>query len=409
MIVEEQVGALTPDTQATLLLTASLGKGANSVAPLTPSEYNAVALALQAEGRRPAALLDLELVELMSAVSDRLDARAAKTVHADRIGRLLERGGRLAQAMERWSSTGVWVLGRADPAYPTRYKQKLGRAAPSIIYGVGPRRSLELGGLAIIGSRDPDERSVETAESVGSWAAGAGVQVVSGAARGVDSIAMVSCAERGGCALGVVAESLLKLSTKREFRSHIVDRNLTLISSFDPEAKFSVGSAMARNRWIYALADRALVVACSEGSGGTWAGALEAIKKGEKVFVALGNPERPGNEALLAHGAIAAPSDYDILWRDEALQVSQFQGAVVVSALPSPDDVYVSVLPMMLAALKMSMTAKQFAERLGLVKPQADSWLRRLVAEGHVQKQKSSYRVSERARPQLSLLSEQQP
>lgn len=79
----------------------------------------------------------------------------------------------------------------------------------------------------------------------------------------------------------------------------------------DPEAGFSVGRAIGCNRWIYALADRALVVACSEGKGGTWAGAVEALRSGAEAYVKTGNPERPGNGALARHGVVPVPSDLD--------------------------------------------------------------------------------------------------
>jgi hypothetical protein len=49
-----------------------------------------------------------------------------------------------------------------------------------------------------------------------------------------------------------------------------------------------------------------VVVATDEGSGGTWAGATEALKKGiSTVLVWRGEGEGPGNAALIARGGIA--------------------------------------------------------------------------------------------------------
>jgi predicted Rossmann fold nucleotide-binding protein DprA/Smf involved in DNA uptake len=396
---------LTPDTQATLLLTAPLGKGANSVPPLSPAEYGAIAIALQTEGRRPGDFLVPGADALIAVVLSRLDGKAARAIDAARVRRLLERGGRLALAVSRWNSTGIWVLSRADAAYPSRYKQKLGRAAPSVVYGIGPQSSLEAGGLAVVGSREPDPASENAARETGAWASRAGVQIVSGAARGVDAISMLACAERGGSTVGVVADSLLGLSTRREFREHIIDERLTLISAFDPEAGFRAWMAMMRNRWIYALAERALVVASNDGRGGTWEGAIEALKAGVRVYAITGNPARPGNDSLVLRGAIPAPNDFDALWRDESDTVQH----AVEPDVPSPSspeaDVYPVALPVMLTALRVPMTAKQFAALAVLTKSQADAWLARLVSEGRVKKTKTQYHIVEKQTDQLQLLS----
>jgi predicted Rossmann fold nucleotide-binding protein DprA/Smf involved in DNA uptake len=53
---------------------------------------------------------------------------------------------------------------------------------------------------------------------------------------------------------------------------------LCLVTPFSPNAGFSIGAAMGRNRLIYCLADYAIVVASDAESGGTWAGATEALK-----------------------------------------------------------------------------------------------------------------------------------
>ena len=393
------------DTQAILLLTAALGKGPSPVSPLTAAEYSSFAATLHEVGKRPGDLLKPGSADLLAGILPRLDQKETAKIDAQRVNHLLERGGRLALAMSRWSSAGVWVAGRADAAYPSRYKQKLGRSAPAIVYGVGPRAAIEAGGLAIVGSREPDAQSEASAVTAGAWAAGAGVQVVSGAARGVDEMAMLACTERTGSALGVVADSLLKLATRRNFREQIIAERMTLISSFDPEAGFRVWMAMLRNRWIYALADRALVISASHGTGGTWEGAVGALKAGVRVYVTIGDPVIPGNQALVAKGAIPAPSDLNDLWRDESPSAGDVSATRISVEEPrGKADTYAAALPVMLDALKLPMTAKRFAEVTGLTEAQAEAWLSRLVTEGHVQRANAVYQALEERTPQLSLL-----
>ena len=64
---------------------------------------------------------------------------------------------------------------------------------------------------------------------------------------------------------------------------------------------------MARNKLVYALADLTVVVAADSGSGGTWSGAEEALRKRYgRVAVWRGAGEGSGNAALERMGAIPA-------------------------------------------------------------------------------------------------------
>jgi len=387
--------AISADAQSALLLSAPFrNRLKDGPTPLTPLEYNELAAALYAESMRPRDLLDVSAASSLPRLVARISENMRDRVTVDRLIRLLERGGQLALALAHWTSSGIWIVSRADETYPSRYKRKLGRSAPPIVYGIGPPALIERGGLAVVGSREPDASSQEYTERLGRWAGASNVQIVSGAARGVDETSMVAGINAGGTALGIVAESLLKLSMRREFREGILAERLTLISSFDPDAGFTVGNAMGRNRWIYALADRALVVACSEGRGGTWAGALEALKRHELVYVRTGNPARPGNDALVAHGALPAPVEF-----------SELFGVAVVPEPPlvtrpaaavDQEDLYAFVAPELVRRLQRPMKVKAFAASLDVVQSQADAWLKRLVAEGRVKKEKTAYRAVSR-------------
>jgi predicted Rossmann fold nucleotide-binding protein DprA/Smf involved in DNA uptake len=394
--------AISADTQSALLLSAPFrNRSKEGPAPLTPLEYNELAAALHAESMRPGDLLDPSAASSLPKLVARISGNMRDRLTADRLIRLLERGGQLALALTHWTSSGIWIVSRADETYPSRYKRKLGRSAPPIVYGIGPPALIERGGLAVVGSRDPDASSQEYTERLGRWAGSSNVQIVSGAARGVDETSMVACINAGGTALGIVAESLLKLSMRREFREGILADRLTLISSFDPDSGFNVGNAMGRNRWIYALADRALVVACSEGRGGTWAGAVEALKRRELVYVRTGNPARPGNDALVAHGASPAPIEFSELF---TLPVVPDPPRVSLpAAAVDQEDLYAFVAPELIRRLRRPMKVKAFAASLGVVQSQADAWLKRLVAEGRVKKEKTTYRAVSRLSDQPKL------
>ncbi len=75
-------------------------------------------------------------------------------------------------------------------------------------------------------------------------------------------------------AIGVVADSLMKQMKKWDLESGQV----CLCTPYAPGHWFPVGNAMARNRLIYAGSQATVVVASDLDSGGTWAGATEALK-----------------------------------------------------------------------------------------------------------------------------------
>ena len=81
-----------------------------------------------------------------------------------------------------------------------------------------------------------------------------------------------------------------------------------MVTQHNPNAGFSVGAAMGRNRLIYTLADYAIVVASDAETGGTWAGATEALKNNWIPVFVLEHEQMPiGNKLLLQRGALGFP------------------------------------------------------------------------------------------------------
>jgi predicted Rossmann fold nucleotide-binding protein DprA/Smf involved in DNA uptake len=209
----------------------------------------------------------------------------------------------MALALERWTRGGLWVIARGDPAFPRRLKQRFRHRAPALLYGAGDPALLETGGMAIVGSRDASASALEFTRHVASRCAKAGMTVVSGGARGVDAAAMQGATQAGGRCIGVLAADLLKASVNRHNRVGIREGRLVLVSPFPPEAGFHAGHAMGRNRYIYALADLALVVDAGLRTGGTWAGAVENLRQGWVPMYVRSPGEGAGNAALIAQGA----------------------------------------------------------------------------------------------------------
>lgn len=298
---------LSLDSQVILLLCSYLGLSSDpDTAPFTLRDWNALARKLQAISSRPGVLLDLSEQNLVTQLG-------VSSKEASRIFRLLARRGSLAVELERLESLGIRVLIRADENYPLRYRQRLKDIAPPVLFYAGNRELLGQPGIAVVGSRKVDRVGQECAAYIGNACAWSGLVLYSGAAKGVDSISMKAALDGRGTAVGVLADSLERVIRAPETREALLRGDLCLVTPYAPNAGFSVGAAMGRNKLIYALADYAIVAASDVEKGGTWAGATEAMKAGWVPVFILEYPDMPeGNRALLKKGGIALPYPFPV-------------------------------------------------------------------------------------------------
>ena len=296
---------LTPQVQAILLLTVSLGKADSAGArPLTHSEWTRFAIWLKDHDSEPASLLQNGWRDVLVGWND-------PEVPSARLEALLSRGAALGLALEKWQRAGLWVLTRADADYPERLKKRPRAKAPAALFGCGSRGLLNAGGIAVVGSRRAAEDDLRFAEDLGRKAAEQDKIIVSGGGRGIDQRAMLGALESGGTAVGVLADSLLRSATSSTYRKYLVSEHLALVTPFNPEAGFHVGNAMARNKYIYCLADAGVAVCSTPERGGTWHGAVENLKApwGVPLWVRENNSPGSGNSKLVERGARWLGSD----------------------------------------------------------------------------------------------------
>lgn len=287
---------LSEDVQAIILLTANIGKK-ESVQPLTLKEYNAVAKWLSENNLRPKSIFDDNVLQ-------RIRDSHNNKIDVNRIDQLLDRGGKLALTLEKWFNQGLWILSRIDEKYPGRIKKHLGNSSPPVLYGAGNKDLLDNGGLAVVGSRTPDGKALQFTQRISGMCAKEDIQIISGGAKGIDREAMITVDKHGGEYTGVLAGGLAKEALSGLYRNAMRDGRGVLISPFNPDAGFTVGNAMSRNKYIYTLADWAVVVSSSENKGGTRAGAIENMnKKWTPLFVRYGDDIPAGNTSLVEKGA----------------------------------------------------------------------------------------------------------
>lgn len=413
---------LTNDAKTILLLCGRFGKN-DAAKPFSLREYNRLTDWMLDKKIRPA--------DLLAAGESQLLETLPREIDADRVKRLLGRGTAMALAIDKWTSSGVWVICRSDEDYPVRIKQHLKKQAPAILYGVGHAGLLQRGGLAVVGSRNVDNTGEQFTRLAVAECSKQGISIVSGGARGVDQVAMLEGLHAGGTVVGVLADSLLKSAVAKKYRDGIREQRLVLVSAFSPDASFNVGNAMGRNKHIYALADFGLIISAEMGKGGTWAGATEELKRPDPrpVFVRDESTAPEGNRALIKLGAQPYPKPP---WGDDLAaklskkinkkrpstgeQLSMFSQMPLSPLAPVsvkekrvdypedqtgvngktteddqlsediPESVFDAVLPVLLNALDDWQNPKALAEKIEVRKPQLDDWLKRAVDEGWIKK-----------------------
>ena len=381
---------LSPNTQAILLLTAPLvvKRSKREVKLLTHLEYHGLAKCLHEAHKEPADLLERG--------ADKLIDKCGWVIDKTRLEALIGRGFELAQAVEDWHRQAIWVVSRADEDYPSMLKKRLKSNAPALLYGCGEKGIAATGGLAIVGSRNADQSSLDYTRKIARQVAEAQCTVVSGAARGVDREAMNAALESGGKVTGVLTGDLKRTAMNREHRNLLIEKRLLLVSPYDPSIGFNVGHAMQRNKVIYALADAGLVVQATENKGGTWAGAIEQLTKNYSVpYVRSTGKASKGLEALKRMGAKSWPNPTDVDGIKDLLQIQRDQGVTqpeIFSDTLKPtskdyaEELYSTVRSLVLRICAEPRERQEIVSALNVLKKRPNTWIDQFVEEGYLEK-----------------------
>ncbi len=223
---------------------------------------------------------------------------------AVRLRTLLDAATALGFEQERLEDGGVSLVSALDDRFPGVLRDRLGSACPPFLLVAGPVDWLGRPGLGVVGSRDADAGLLGVARVSAELAVSHGWPVVSGLAQGVDQASMAGALDAGGVVIGVPTEGITRVSRNADIRRRVHAGELCIASPYAPDSPFRAGNAMGRNKIIYALSQVTFVVSSDVGSGGTWAGAQEALERRyARVAVWIGDGAKDGNHALVARGA----------------------------------------------------------------------------------------------------------
>ncbi len=294
---------LTNDAKAVVALTTRLGERKRP--SLTAKMWHQLANALRDGGRSPA--------DIFSQSFDPHEVPGIDPELAVRIKALLGDGASATLEAEDLSRKGIWTITIIDDTYPPSLIARLGDQAPPVLFGAGNLELMRVPGIGVVGSRDVAQPGADVAAAVARQAVSLGYPVVSGGARGIDQLAMNAAYLADGSVIGVLADSLIGRIRKPDVLEALDSGNTCLVAQQVPSAGFTPASAMSRNTLVYALSEATVVVASADQTGGTWAGAVEAIRAGNgTVIVWRGDGEGPGNAALERLGGRTMTSVKDL-------------------------------------------------------------------------------------------------
>ena len=165
--------------------------------------------------------------------------------------------------------------------------------------------------ITIVGARDVSDKGTRITRKLSGDLAGAGINIVSGYAKGVDAEAHLGALAAGGTTTVVLSNGIKQLRQKSAFKKFNWDRDVLTVSQFDPDTKWSAWNSIERNQLVCALSKAVVVIESGPERGtqgkmsGTFITAKTALDLNLPLFVVnpncLDNPPA-GNTALIALG-----------------------------------------------------------------------------------------------------------
>ena len=217
---------------------------------------------------------------------------------------------------KKLEAKGVRFVSRIDPEFPEKLKNIPG--APFAIYVKGALPDPATPSVSIVGARMCSEYGRYMARQFGRGLALAGVQVISGMARGIDGIAQGAAIEAGGKSFGIMGCGVdICYPPENKVIYDALLENGGAISEYPPGMEPQARFFPMRNRIISALSDVLLVVEARQKSG-TSITVDTALEQGREVLAVPGRVTdrlSDGCNYLISQGAGVAISVEDVLDR----------------------------------------------------------------------------------------------
>jgi DNA processing protein len=226
--------------------------------------------------------------------------------------------------MERLERARIGVFTWDDAEYPPHLRQVYN--APPLLYVRGRIEERDEWAVAVVGTRQASMYGKEAARMFGSGLAQAGVTVVSGLARGIDTLAHRACLDAGGRTIAVMGcgIDLVYPAQNARLAAEIAERG-ALISEYALGTRPEARNFPPRNRIISGLTLGAVVVEADHGSGALITADF-AAEQGREVFAVPGSifaRSSRGTNRLIQQGAKMVCSVADVLEELNLTMVSE--------------------------------------------------------------------------------------
>ncbi|RUS46384.1 DNA-protecting protein DprA [Cohnella sp. AR92] len=221
---------------------------------------------------------------------------------------------RMEEEIERREKAGIQAITALDPAYPALLRQL--PDAPWVLYYAGRLELLDRPALSIVGTRMATAYGKKVTEELSSACSAAGLTIVSGLARGIDTSAHAGALGKPGSTIAVLASpaDYPYPPENRGLYREIASQGL-ILSEAPLGTPLTKGHFYLRNRIIAGLSQGTLVVEAGEGSGAMIT-AKHAFENDRDLFIVPGpitSPRSVGPLRLLREGAKPVMNADDIL------------------------------------------------------------------------------------------------
>jgi DNA processing protein len=215
--------------------------------------------------------------------------------------------------LEALHALGAKLIVRVEPEYPARLAEIAD--PPPLLAVLGEVALLAAPAVAIIGARNASAHGRMLAKSLAKELAEAGLVVVSGLARGIDTAAHEGALAAGGATVAVIASGIdVPYPPDNEALMAEIAASGAVVSERPPGAVPQARHFPRRNRIIAGLCLGVVVVEAAPQSGSLITARL-AAEQGREVMAVPGSPLDPrhrGTNQLLRDGATLVESAADI-------------------------------------------------------------------------------------------------
>ena len=216
--------------------------------------------------------------------------------------------------MERLERHGVDALICEGPAYPSRLKEIYDY--PPVLYVRGKLPADDEPCLAIVGTRRPTVYGRQVTEEIVADLARSSITIISGLARGIDSVAHRTALDAGGKTVAVFGSGLdIVYPGENAKLAQAIAEHGALVSEYPLGVKPKAENFPLRNRIMSGLSLGVLVVEAGERSGALIT-AQQAMEQNREVFAVPGSilsPVSQGTNRLIQEGAKLVRNHTDIL------------------------------------------------------------------------------------------------